>query len=194
MASPPSSTISVGPGPSGQRSARKLQRQYSASVSPFHANTGTPCGLCAVPSRPTTTAAAASSWVEKMLQDAQRTCAPKSTRVSISTAVCTVMCSDPVMRAPASGRASMCCARRAISPGISVSASSIWSRPAAAKLRSATSKSSIRLDAWLMGSPRSWSDSLPPQARNAFSSSSRGIGPGSRRAAAATRRLSTSTW
>ena len=48
-------------------------------------------------------AAAAWSWVEKMLQLAQRTSAPSATRVSISTAVWIVMCSEPVMRAPFSG-------------------------------------------------------------------------------------------
>ena len=49
------------------------------------------------------TAAAAWSWVEKMLHEAQRSSAPSATSVSISTAVCTVMWSEPVMRAPASG-------------------------------------------------------------------------------------------
>ncbi len=48
-------------------------------------------------------AAAAWSWVEKMLQLAQRTSAPSSIRVSISTAVWIVMCSEPVIRAPFSG-------------------------------------------------------------------------------------------
>ncbi len=48
-------------------------------------------------------AAAAWSCVEKMLQLAQRTAAPRSTSVSISTAVWIVMCSEPVMRTPASG-------------------------------------------------------------------------------------------
>ena len=38
-----------------------------------------------------------------MLQLAQRTEAPRSTSVSISTAVWIVMCSDPVTRTPASG-------------------------------------------------------------------------------------------
>ena len=52
---------------------------------------------------PTTTAAAAWSWVEKMLQVAQRTSAPSATSVSMSTAVWMVMCSEPAMRAPASG-------------------------------------------------------------------------------------------
>ena len=56
-----------------------------------------------MPSGPTATAAAAWSWVEKMLQLAQRTSAPSSTSVSISTAVWMVMCSEPEMRAPASG-------------------------------------------------------------------------------------------
>ena len=48
-------------------------------------------------------AAAAWSWVEKMLQLAHRTSAPSATRVSMSTAVCTVMCSEPAIRAPFRG-------------------------------------------------------------------------------------------
>ena len=62
-----------------------------------------PRGFSAVPFGPTATAAAAWSCVEKMLQDTQRTSAPSSVSVSISTAVCTVMCRLPMMRAPASG-------------------------------------------------------------------------------------------
>jgi hypothetical protein len=62
-----------------------------------------PRGSSGVPSAPTTTAAAAWSCVEKMLHDAQRTSAPRAASVSISTAVWIVMCSEPVMRAPASG-------------------------------------------------------------------------------------------
>ena len=46
-------------------------------------------------------AAAAWSWVEKMLHEAQRTSAPSACSVSISTAVWIVMCSEPAMRAPA---------------------------------------------------------------------------------------------
>ena len=94
-----------GPSPSGQRSTCSVHHQYSSSVSPFQANTGTPLGFSGVPVGPTATAAAAWSWVEKMLQRAQRTSAPSSTSVSISTAVWIVMCSEPVMRAPASGLA-----------------------------------------------------------------------------------------
>jgi hypothetical protein len=71
-----------------------VHHQYSSSVSPFHANTGTPAAAMA---------AAAWSWVEKMLHDAQRTRAPSAVSVSISTAVWIVMWSEPVMRAPASG-------------------------------------------------------------------------------------------
>ena len=48
-------------------------------------------------------AAAAWSWVEKMLQEAQRTSAPSASSVSISTAVWMVMCSEPVTRAPLQG-------------------------------------------------------------------------------------------
>ena len=78
----------------GHDSARSVHHQYSSSVSPFQANTGTPAAAIA---------AAAWSWVEKMLHDAQRTSAPSATRVSMSTAVWMVMCSEPVMRAPVSG-------------------------------------------------------------------------------------------
>src|SRR5205823_6909363 len=49
VASPPSSTMSVGPVPSGHSSASLVHHQYSSSVSPFHANTGVPLGAAAVP-------------------------------------------------------------------------------------------------------------------------------------------------
>src|SRR6185437_5308105 len=94
VASPPSSTINSGPAFPGCVSASSVHCQYSSSVSPFHANTGTP--LAAI-------AAAQSSWVEKMLHDAQRTDAPSAVNVSISTAVSLVMCSEPVTRTPFSG-------------------------------------------------------------------------------------------
>ena len=106
-----------GPSPSGQLSACSVHHQYSSSVSPFHAKTGTPRGSSGVPSGPTTTAAAAWSWVEKMLQRAQRTSAPSATSVSISTAVWIVMCSEPVIRAPVSGWRSAYSRRIAIRPG-----------------------------------------------------------------------------
>ena len=109
VASPPSSTIRVGPWPDGHASASAVHHQYSGSVSPFQANTGMPRGLSTVPpvsGRPTTTAAAAWSCVEKMLQETQRTSAPSRSSVSISTAVCTVMCSEPMIREPFSGWAS----------------------------------------------------------------------------------------
>src|SRR6266508_6114972 len=127
VASPPSSRIMFGPpGTSpwpGQSSACSVHHQYSSSVSPFQANTGTPCGSSTVPSGPTTTAAAAWSWVEKMLHDTQRTSAPSSTSVSISTAVWIVMCSEPMIRAPDSGLVPPYSLRMAIRPGISCSAS-----------------------------------------------------------------------
>ena len=115
-----------------------MHHQYSSSVSPFHANTGTPFGSSTVPSGPTATAAAAWSCVEKMLQLAQRTRAPSAVRVSMSTAVCTVMWSDPVTRAPANGWLAAYSARIAIRPGISCSASTISLRPNSARDRSAT--------------------------------------------------------
>ena len=127
--------------PSGQRSTCSVHHQYSSSVSPFQAYTGTPCGSSAVPSGPTATAAAAWSCVEKMLQLHQRTSAPSAVSVSISTAVWMVMCSEPVMRAPFSGCASAYSRRIDIRPGISCSASTISLRPNSASERSATLKS-----------------------------------------------------
>ncbi len=106
VASPPSSTISVGPLPSGHSIASRVHHQYSSSVSPFQAKTGVPFGSLGVPpasGRPTTTAAAAWSWVEKMLHETQRTSAPRSTSVSMRTAVWTVMWRLPMTRSPASG-------------------------------------------------------------------------------------------
>src|SRR3954449_1774915 len=87
VASPPSSTIWLGPLPSPKSSARSVHHQYSSSVSPFHANTGTPAGCSTVPSGPTATAAAAWSCVLKMLHEHHRTSAPSAASVSISTAV-----------------------------------------------------------------------------------------------------------
>ena len=110
----------LGPSAPGQVSACSVHHQYSSSVSPFQANTGIPASAIA---------AAAWSCVEKMLQLAQRTSAPRAARVSIRTAVCTVMCSDPVMRAPFSGWADACSSRVAIRPGISCSARAISLRP-----------------------------------------------------------------
>ena len=106
-----------------------MHHQYSSSVSPFHANTGTPVAAMA---------AAAWSWVEKMLHDAHRTWAPSAVSVSISTAVWIVMCNEPAMRAPARGWLSPYSARRAMSPGISSSASTISLRPNSARPMSAT--------------------------------------------------------
>ncbi len=123
---------------SGQVIIWSVHHQYSSSVSPFQANTGTPWGFSAVPFGPMTVAAAAWSWVEKMLQLAQRTSAPSAVSVSMSTAVWIVMCNEPEMRAPASGLDSPYSLRSAISPGISCSARIISLRPKGASERSAT--------------------------------------------------------
>src|SRR3954462_9977093 len=76
-----------------------------------------------------------------MLQLDHRTLAPSATSVSISTAVCTVIRTEPAILAPASGSESPYWARMAISPGISCSARLIALRPNSAKDRSATRKS-----------------------------------------------------
>src|SRR5690606_35836781 len=85
VASPPSSRIMFGPTTLPDSSVNlnscSVHHQYSSRVSPFQANTGTPLGSSGVPCGPTTTAAAAWSWVEKMLHDTQRTSAPSATSV-----------------------------------------------------------------------------------------------------------------
>ena len=86
----------LGVQPSGPRTVCSMHHQNSSSFMPFQANTGMPAAA---------TPAAAWSWVEKMLQDDQRTVAPSAVSVSISTAVWMVMCRQPAMRAPASGLA-----------------------------------------------------------------------------------------
>lgn len=68
----------------------------------------------------------------------QRTSAPSAASVSMSTAVCTVMCSEPMILAPARGRWPWYSARIAMRPGISNSARRISLRPNSAKLRSRT--------------------------------------------------------
>jgi len=76
--------------------------------------------------------------VEKILQLAQRTLAPRSVSVSINTAVWIVMCKDPVIRTSASGFCGAYFSRIAIRPGISFSAMEISLRPKSANEISAT--------------------------------------------------------
>src|ERR1022692_3434127 len=78
-----------------------------------------------------------------MLQLAQRTLAPSSPSVSISTAVWMVMCSDPVTRTPASGLPCAYFLRIDIRPGISDSATEISLRPQPACDMSATLNSVV---------------------------------------------------
>src|SRR5262249_5115829 len=73
-----------------------------------------------------------------MLQLLHVTWAPNSVSVSISTAVCTVMCKQPAIRAPASGFCLPYFLRSDMRPGISFSASMISLRPSSARLKSAT--------------------------------------------------------
>jgi hypothetical protein len=104
-------------------------------------------------------AAAAWSCVENTLHEAHRTSAPNACKVSISTAVCMVMCSEPATRAPRNGWSGAYSARMARSPGISVSAMSISLRPQSASDRSATWKSleaAAALNMAFMASSNSW--------------------------------------
>jgi hypothetical protein len=110
--------------------AASVKSQYCSSDSPLKAKTLMPA---------LATAAAAWSWVLKILQLAQRTEAPSSTRVSINTAVSIVMCSEPETRTPFNGFCGPCFSRTAISPGISCSATEISLRPHSASEMSLTS-------------------------------------------------------
>ena len=65
------------------------------------------------------------------------TSAPRATRVSMRTAVSTVMCRQPAMRAPFRGLEAEYISRMCIRPGISFSARSRALRPQAARLMSA---------------------------------------------------------
>jgi hypothetical protein len=67
-----------------------MHHSYSSSLSPFQAKTGMPRAAIA---------AAAWSWVEKMLHELQRTVAPSCINVSISIAVWIVMCRQPTILA-----------------------------------------------------------------------------------------------
>jgi hypothetical protein len=83
-----------------------VHHQYSSSVSPFQANTGTPAGVLRGAVRADDDRGGGTVLGGEDVAGAQRTSAPSATRVSMSTAVWTVMCSEPAMRAPASGLAS----------------------------------------------------------------------------------------
>jgi hypothetical protein len=113
----------------GPRKVCSMHHSYSSLLSPFQAKTGMPRAAIA---------AAAWSWVEKMLHELQRTVAPRCIKVSINTAVLIVMCRQPTIRAPVSGRVAPNSSRKAISPGISVSAIAISRRPQSASAMSAT--------------------------------------------------------
>ncbi len=128
--SPPSSRIILAfHGSPSFNTCCSRHQSYSSSVSPFQANTGVP--LAAI-------AAAAWSWVEKILQEVQRTSAPRDSRVSISTAVWMVIWIQPKILAPDSGCSAWYLVRSAISAGISDSAMEISFLPHSAKLISAT--------------------------------------------------------
>merc|ERR1719335_996168 len=89
VASPPSSTSWSQPSAPGTIIICSVHHQYSGRVSPFHAKTVEVPALAI--------AAAAWSCVLKMLHEHQRTEAPRAAKVSMSTPVWIVMCSEPLM-------------------------------------------------------------------------------------------------
>ena len=115
VASPPSSTIRSGPSPPQFRQ-ESVRSQYSSQVSPFHAKTSADFA--------STRAAAAWSWVEKILQEHHLSFAPRAPRVSTRQAVWMVTCRDPEILAPLRGWSGPYYLRIAMSPGISTSARS----------------------------------------------------------------------
>merc|ERR1719401_20100 len=95
VASPPSSTSWSQPSAPGTVIICSVHHQYSGKVSPFQAKTVEVPALAM--------AAAAWSCVLKMLHEHQRTFAPSAAKVSISTPVWIVMCSEPLMFRPLKG-------------------------------------------------------------------------------------------
>merc|ERR1719460_2863596 len=135
VASPPSSTSWSQPSAPGTVSICSVHHQYSGRVSPFHAKTVAVPAL-AIP-------AAAWSCVLKMLHEHQRTLAPRAAKVSMSTPVWIVMCSEPLMLSPLKGCDGPNSLRAAMRPGISISASESSLRPNSAKPMSFTLESAI---------------------------------------------------
>merc|ERR1719236_41327 len=135
VASPPSSTSWSHPSAPGTVIMFSVHHQYSASVSPFQAKTVEVPALAM--------AAAAWSWVLKMLHEHQRTLAPSAARVSISTPVWIVMWSEPLMFIPLKGWLGPNSLRAAMRPGISCSASVSSLRPNSARPISLTLESAI---------------------------------------------------
>merc|ERR1719396_99064 len=135
VASPPSSTSWSHPSWPGTVNICSVHHQYSWRVSPFHANT------VAVPAL--AMAAAAWSWVLKILHEHQRTLAPIAAKVSINTPVWMVMCNEPLMFKPLKGAAAPNSLRQFIKPGISCSAKVSSLRPNSAKPMSFTLDSAI---------------------------------------------------
>merc|ERR1719272_2212873 len=135
VASPPSSTSRSQPSAPGTVIICSVHHQYSGSVSPFHAKTVDVSALAI--------AAAAWSWVLKMLHEHQRTLAPMAAKVSMSTPVWIVMCRDPLMSRPLKGWAAPNSLRQFIKPGISCSAKDNSLRPNSAKPMSFTLESTI---------------------------------------------------
>jgi len=130
VASDPSSTIWSGPYPFYQVRHCTVNYQYYLSVSPFHAKT--------VPVLAYAIAAAAWSWVEKILHEHHLTLAPSADNVYISTAVWIVICNDPDILVPLSGCDGPNSFLIAINPGISTSANYIYFLPQPARLISLT--------------------------------------------------------
>merc|ERR1719410_1449818 len=135
VASPPSSTSWSQPSAPGTVIICSVHHQYSGRVSPFHAKTVEVPALAI--------AAAAWSWVLKMLQEAQRTFAPSAVSVSMSTPVWMVMCRDPLMLRPLKGCEGPNSLRAAIKPGISCSARVSSFRPNSASPISLTLDSAM---------------------------------------------------
>jgi len=96
VASPPSSTIRLGPLPSGHIRAFWVHYQYSYRLSPFQAKTFEDLAA--------TIAAAAWFYVLKILHEHHlMLSAPHASRVSIKQAVWIVIWRDPVILAPFKG-------------------------------------------------------------------------------------------
>jgi len=131
-ASPPSSTMRFGPAPSGHCSASEVAPPILLERLPFPRENGDALRIVSRTARLRASDNDRCRGVvlrRKDVQLTQRTSAPRCASVSMRTPVCTVMCSEPMTRAPVSGFDCPYVSRQAISPGISGSASLISALP-----------------------------------------------------------------
>ena len=104
-------------GIAGPAASARRTTNTPPATRPSSANTGTPCGSSTVPCGPTDDRGGGVVLVEKMLQRRPADLGAEATSVSMRTAVCTVVCSEPEIARPLSGSTSANSRRSSMSAG-----------------------------------------------------------------------------